>query len=246
MQLVTAYYMIPSKQPHSVYMGNIKRFFDFVKQPVLFFTSRDLFSKLSPLAGKNIVFRIVEFKQLEVFKEFPPSFWETQISRDPELYHTWQLGAIWANKKYFVKEAAREYPDKDWFMWIDAGCVRKDTWKPFIDNFTNRNRVVEPGVYMQVLNGFPNDKKYFTYPAQHVAGALILFHKTCIEDYINDYNTIQREYDSEKIPGTMDQYIMASMLNKYPRWVGLERMKLAEFNYVNTCPDAWFFFMAVF
>lgn len=238
--------MIPSKQPHDVYMENIKRFFNFVKESVLFFTSRDMFSKLSPLAGKNIIFRVIEFEQLEVFKEFPQSFWETQISRDPEGYHTWQLGAIWANKKYFVKEAAREYPDKDWFMWIDAGAVRKHTWKPFIENFTTRNHVVEPSVYMQVLDAFSNEKPYFKYPAIHVAGALILFHRTCIQDYINDYNSVLRDYDSEKIPGTSDQYIMASMLNKYSRWVGLERGKLPEFDYVNTCPDPWFFFIALF
>ena len=239
--------MIPSKQPHAFYMDNIKRFFRFVNQPVLFFTSREMFKKLSPYAGKNIIFRIVEFKQLEVFNEFPQEFWERQISRDAESYHTWQLGAIWANKKYFVKEAAREFPDKEWFVWIDAGSLRKESWKPFLENFTRRNpiEVQTPSVYIQVLDAIPKNKLYFRVADQHVAGALMLFHRSCIQDFINDYNTILKEYDEVQIAGTSDQYIMASVLIRFSCWVGVERMKVVSIPYVNTCPDPWFFFISL-
>jgi hypothetical protein len=246
MQLVTAYYLIPSKQPHAFYMENIKRFFKFVTIPVLFFTSRDMFKKLAPFAGKNVIFRVVEFKQLEVLTEFPQSFWEKQIQRDVESYHTWQLGAIWANKKYFIKEATKEFPDKDWFVWIDAGSIRKESWKPFIEKFTTReSELREPSVYVQVLDAIPKEKSFFRYPDQHVAGALILAHRSCIHDYINDYNTILKEYDSLSIAGTMDQYIMASVINRFPRWVGVERGKVLTFAYINSCPDPWFFFLAL-
>jgi hypothetical protein len=237
--------MIPSKQPHASYMQHMKRFFAFVTQPVLFFTDRKMFKEVSRFAGKNITFRIIEFKSMEVFKEFPQSFWETQVSRDAEFYHTWQLAALWANKKYFIKEAASEYPDMDWFVWIDAGSIRKDTWKPFLENFTARNFTLEPSVYMQVLDEIPESKLYFVYPNQHVAGALILFHRECIQDYIKDYNTILRDYDKEKIPGSSDQYIMASLINKYPRWIGVLRGKVAIFDYVNSCPDPWYFFISL-
>ena len=245
MQLVTAYYKIPSKQPHQRYIEDIKRFFAFVTQPVIFFTDRMMFQELSPFAGENIIFRLVEFEKMEVFNDFSPSFWERQISRDPESYHTWQLGAIWANKKYFIKEAVSEYPDKDWFVWIDAGGIRKNTWKPFLENFTGRNFTTEPGVYMQVLDEIPHYKPYFIYPNQYVAGALILFHRECVEDYINDYNTILREYDNQEIPGSSDQYIMASLINKYPRWTGVLRGKVKPFQYVNSCPDPWYFFLSL-
>jgi len=246
MQLVTAYYLIPSKQVHSVYMANIKRFFKFINLPVLFFTSRDMFKKLSPFAGKNVIFRIVEFKHLEVLTEFPQSFWEQQVKRDAESYHTWQLGAIWANKKYFIKEATKEYPDNDWFLWIDAGSIRKDSWKPFLEKFTMRQSdLKEPSVYMQVLDAVAKERRFFVYPEQHVAGALILAHRSCIQDYINDYNTILKEYDDQNVAGTSDQYIMASLINRFPRWIGVERGKVSTFDYVNSCPDPWFFFLAL-
>jgi len=237
--------MIPSKQPHAFYMGNIQRYFRFMKTRVIFYTSQDMFKRLSPYAGKNITFRIVEFKHLEVFKEFPKEFWERQIQRDPESYHTWQLGAIWANKKYFVSAAAKEFPD-EWIMWMDAGCVRKETWAPFVDEFTRRRLPITPSVYAQVLNPFPKDVTFFKYPNVYVAGALILFHRSCIQDYINNYNTILKEYDANSVSATMDQYIMASVMNRYPRWIGVERMKLDIIDYLNTCPDPWFFFLAYF
>lgn len=244
-QIVTAYYLISAKQPHSFYMDNIKRFFKFVTQPVLFFTSYAMSKKLIPLAGKNITFRIIEFNKLGVFNDFPREFWERQIQRDPESYHSWELGAIWANKKYFIREASNEYPDKEWFVWMDAGSVRKESWGPFIEPFTKRNFTSEPGVYMQVLDRLPKDKTYFRYPDQHVAGALILFHRSCIQNYINDYNTVLKEYDANNIAGTSDQYIMATLLNKYPQWTGVERGLVKQFNYVNTCPDPWFFFLSL-
>jgi hypothetical protein len=234
MHLVSAYYTIPSKQPESFYIENIKRFFQFVKVPVLFFTDQATLLKLPP-AGENIQFRILEFKDLEVFQEFPQEFWERQITRDPEIYHTWQLGAIWANKKYFVKEAAKTVKD-DWLLWMDAGCIRTDRWAPFVERLGTRNYTQVPGAYIQTLQPVPA-KNYFKYPDIYIAGGLILFHRAYINIYIEQYNHNLKEYDINKIPGTMDQYIMASMTQN-SHFVHPVITKPA-------CPDEWFFFLAL-
>lgn len=235
MHLVSAYYTIPTrKQPESFYIENIKRFFQFVKVPVLFFTDEATLLKLPP-AGENIQFRILEFKDLEVFQEFPQEFWERQITRDPETYHTWQLGAIWANKKYFVKEAAKTVKD-DWLLWMDAGCIRTDRWAPFIEHLGTRNYTQMPGVYIQALQPVPA-KNYFKYPDIYIAGGVILFHRDYINIYIDQYNHNLKEYDINEIPGTMDQYVMASMTqNSY---------FVHAINRKPVCPDEWFFFLVL-
>ena len=244
MRIVTAYYKIPSKQPHAFYIKNILNFFKYIKAPVLFFTDQDIFNELSVLSPTNIEFCIKPFEDMAVFKEHPIPFWKTQIRRDPEQYHTWQLGAVWANKKYFVKGASDLYPD-EWFLWVDAGCIRKESWKEYAEKTALRNYPLEPGVYTQCLR--PIDKTVFKYPDQYIAGALIAFHRDYINKYIEAYNTTLNLYNLTGIPGTMDQYIMASLkystsvLSTFVHFIEIKQMT----DYVQGCPDAWFFFLAL-
>lgn len=153
MIIVTAYYSIPSKQNLEFYQNHIKRFFKNITIPILFFTDAENYSWLKPIASNNCTFILREFDTLPIFQGFPKEFWELQITRDPELYHTWQVGALWANKSHFVNEAIKiQNTSEDWYMWMDAGCIRKDEWEPYLNDFGHRNFIkLEPGIYVQGL-----------------------------------------------------------------------------------------------
>jgi hypothetical protein len=241
MLVVSGYYKIPSKQPHTVYMGWIKTFFELIKVPVLFFTEQESLSELQAMAGPNVIFRICPFHQLDVFQEFPMQFWNDMKQIDPLSIQTAELGAIWASKKYFVKRAAEAYPDEEWFIWVDAGCIRNEDWREHCRNFTKRALPSIPGIYMQRFDPVPLEKEFFVHPDKHIAGGLILHHRDFIDRYIEDYNTELKQYSENKYCGIMDQYIMASMSKKvtYVTMIPVENPDLPVY-------DPWFYFLAYY
>ena len=242
MRIVSAYYKIPSKQPHSFYLENMKRFFEQLKAPILFFTDEECLLELKPLAKENVEFRVKPFESLEIFKNFDKAFWEKQIEVDIETYHTWQLGAVWANKHLFAKEAFTEYPDEDWFLWVDAGCIRKDSWAPYTEKTGLRKYPLDPGVYVQSLNPIPRERVFFRYPDQFIAGGLILFHRDHIDNYIKEYAFGLMKYGILKLSGIMDQYVIAHLSQQFSFIHCVDRKLMTE--YVQGCPDPWFFFLA--
>jgi hypothetical protein len=234
MKIVSAYYDIPSKQPNAFYFEHIARFFKFIDIPIIFFTDSKNLEILKPLAKSNVQFHIQEFHELSIFKDFPPEFWQEQLKNDPEKYHTWQLGAIWANKSRFVRDAMNIY-ETEWYMWVDAGSLRQE-W-PGIEYFGKRALPEVHGVYVQLLRSIVN-KQFFAYPEYYIAGSHILFHKEYVNTFVSLYDKTLKIYEKEKISLISDQYIMASMVssNSFPYPVLLN---------VQT-PDNWFFFYSVF
>jgi hypothetical protein len=176
---------------------------------------------------------------MTIFKEFPVDFWKYQITKDPEKYHTWQVGALWSNKSGFLKQAAELYPTNEWYMWVDCGSLRNDSWKPYMNDFGKRHVPSHPGVYIQQIRDIPEDK-YFKYPFYAVAGSHILFHKEYIANFIECYYNMLREYERENVSLISDQHIIHSMKSQN-KMVNLFTIR----NNVN-CPDEWFFFYVLF
>ena len=234
MIVVSAYYNIPSKQPNEFYYEHIQRFFQNIKPQIVFFTDNENYQILKDLAGSNVQFQIQEFHELEIFKQFPAEFWQEQIKIDPEKYHTWQLGAIWANKSRFV-QTAMNIVQSEWYMWIDAGSLRKE-W-PEIEKFGTRPLPETPGVYLQLLK--PINKSFFSFPDTYTAGSHILFHKEHVNTFVDSYSGMINIYEKEKISLISDQYIINSMLASnisflHPILVNIQT------------PNNWFFFYSIF
>jgi len=233
MIIVSAYYNIPSKQPKEFYYKHIQRFFQKLSwQKIIFFTDQENFDSLKVFAGPNVQFVLQEFGSLPIFKDFPQEFWKQQIQIDPEPYHTWQLGAIWASKSYFVRRAS-ELSDEQWFIWVDAGCVRKDEWN--LDDFTCRDTFSESGVYIQLLNPLPKQDffQFNSYQTDYIAGSHILFHRSKIDLFIESYKEVVNTYIQNKMCVIDDQYIIASMCKDS------SFLKVVPHNI--SCPDKWFF-----
>ena len=240
--IVTAYYNIPSKKPYSFYLEHIQLFFKYIKTLVLFFTDSQNYNVFKNLAGPNVTFKIQEFETLDIFNNFSIDFWKHEITKDPEnSYHTWQLGSLWANKSRFVKVASSLFKQYEWYMWVDCGCIRNDSWLPIIDGFGSRTLPSIKGVYVQLLNPIP-DKNFFIYPNIHVAGSHILFHKDYIDTYITAYSDMLKEYNKNNIPLISDQYIITSMIKRNYTF-----LHYILYNPIyHNVPDKWFFFFMRF
>lgn len=238
MLIVTAYYDIPSKQPASFYYEHMRRFFEYIDAPVLFFTDARNYEKLKPLAQNNVTFKIQEFEDMMIFKSFPIELWKDRLSRDPEKYHTWQLGALWSNKPGFVRQAAEVFPEHMWYMWVDVGCVRTDGWKDTLRAFGKRPAPSIPGVYLQLLNKLPSSRRYFSFPDIFIAGSHCLFHKDFIHPFLDGFYKVLSEYDARGNSLTMDQYILATMTYDYSFIIPLTQQCATI--------DMWFFFFSAF
>ena len=238
MLTVTCYYEIPSKLSSYYYYIYITKFFKYVKCPVLFFTNQAVYEKLKPLAGTNVIFHIQPFEDMYIFKEFPIDFWKNEIKKNPESYHTWQLGALWANKSGFIKQAIEIQPNYDWYMWVDAGSIRTDEWEPYISHFGSRP-LPSPGCYVQQIREIGNEK-YFQYPFYAVAGSHILLHKTYVIKYIKVYHDMVREYVMNEKYTISDQNIINSLISQK------KMEELFPIMISSTYPDEWFFFYGIF
>ena len=239
MLLVSAYYNIPSKASQFFYYENIKRFFEYVNIPLIFFTDESNYSILKEFAKENVMFHIQPFEDMGIFKEFSSDFWEHQITKDPEKYHTWQLGALWANKSGFVKQARELYPLHDWYMWVDIGSIRTDNWKPLLSDFGKRPLPSYPGVYLQQIRDIPNDN-YFVFPFKAIAGSHILFHKDYIDKFIECYYCMLSEYERKNVSLISDQYIIASIVSQKK----MDNLFTIKNNVYS--PDEYFFFFSYF
>ena len=239
--LVSAYYKIPSKKPHSFYESHLKRFFLFLKgKPILFFceeeTKQEIILYGVPL--DTVEFVILPFTRLYEESGIPLEMWKKTQAIDPEKYHTPELGVVWCCKKEFVRLASDRKRDIDWFIWIDAGCIRNEQWEKPCKDFTNRKlQTLAPGVYLQQIKTIPY-KKFYTYPDISIAGAIIVFHRKCIKSYISLYNSTLLQYYINNIPFIMDQYIMLSLSNNVCDW-----LHLIDATTLSLTNDKWFFFL---
>ena len=257
MILVSAYYDIPNKlsytlhegrkevtadESRSFYIKKMKYLFTHVNAPIIFFTSSSLIQELKPLAGTNVTFIMKEFEELGIFQTHPPGFWMNELSKDNKLYcHTWQIGALWANKIHFIKDASCIFPDEQWFMWIDAGCIRGDIWIPYLEDFCTRNYIsLSHGVYMQYNMEYKDNgdlgETLATYATSCIAGGIFICENKYIQTYINHYLQILDEYEQTVIPCILDQLVMSTMARRYNDYIHLIKNKL-------NVPDVWFFFL---
>lgn len=254
MIIVTAYYNIPSKYNFSFYLDNIQRLFRSIQSTqIIFFTDTENYNILNEFAGPNVTFEIHEFSTLDIFTEFPVEFWKRQITIDPEKYHTWQLGSIWANKSHFVKRASNIHIKEEWFIWVDAGSIRCDTWEPILLEFGKRNLPSKKAVYVQLLHNPPKHNFYTIDMVLdenrtnddiqgYTANAIILFHRDFIEKYIEEYSKTLNLYDINGVCGTMDQYITCSLLSQNHTFIE----SILYDKTIHVVPDKWFFMFSVF
>ena len=242
--LVSSYYKIPSKQSHGFYEAHLRRFFRFLQGRPLFFVCNTEIRDLIVSFGFNlslVTFCICEFADLPILQKFPMEFWNKHKGLDPEEYHTPELGSIWANKKECLQLAHSHQPQYSWYLWVDAGCIRKEEWAPHCAEFGLRHSFA-PGVYLQTLQDIPKEREFFKFNDTFVAGAILLVHKDYIGNLVNQHDAMLLRYDVANVCAISDQYILASLANK-ESWIHPIQFKLQDEKFQRGCIDEWFFFL---
>lgn len=240
--IVSAYYKIPSKQPHRFYIPHLQRWFYGIRtQPVVFFTTADVEAEVRGwgLSLTNIQFVLLPFADLTSLTTRGHEFWNRQKERDPEPYHTPEVAIFWHEKKYFIQRAATLCPEARVFIWCDAGCVRDPASAAALQQFGRRDasRSMDDGrIHLQLLRHIPK-KEYYRFPDQSIAGALIVGNRDAWSRHIELSEAKLTEYDAAAITANSDQYVTHSCVDANPDLYVLHTRP----HTVNVNP--WFFFL---
>lgn len=237
-QIVSAYFKIPSKQPHSFYTAHLHRFFRSLKAPLVFFTTPDVEAEIRGwgLDLHNVQFVHTSIPELTALQTYSPSFWARQKQRDPESYHTPELAAVWFEKKEFVLRAMT-MTDAEVFIWCDAGCVRNPVAEAALTAFGLRSAELQDGrLHLQQIRPI-QPKAFYQYPDISIAGAIQAGNRIAWATHSALYNESLNEYDAVGTSGNMDQYVLLRCTDKQPALYMLHKSP------PNCAVDSWFFFL---
>lgn len=216
--IISAYFKIPSKAEHNVYLPYLVNFFREVRSvPVIFFTTPDVISEIQQYTDtRHAIIIYLEFDKLQAFEKYGVEFWKRQKSRDPEEYHTYQLGAVWYEKKEFVLRATRIYK-ADIYVWCDAGCIRDTKSCKYARLFGTRNisMLMDNKIHLQQIEKNIY-KDFYRYSDTFIAAAIMAGNKTMWESFSALYDQVLTDYDSHEVSAIMDQYIIKSCVDKRP------------------------------
>lgn len=234
--------MIGAETARELYNEALTNFFKYLRgKPITFFTDAETYPFIRKIANDTTDIQVRDFNHFPIFQDLSVAEWKEHMEMDTEKYHTWQLGAIWASKSYFVKETAELHPEENWFVWVDSGCIRTPAWEPHLEDFTTRDMILtRPGVYLQLLRPLPTspDLIEFHPTEKYIAGAIIAFHREYIHQYIDEYVKIFKEYTAAKKPAICDQFVMTTAAQRF-KWIHAIQPR------IKAVPDMWFFFLAV-
>jgi hypothetical protein len=233
--VVSAYYKIPSKASHSFYVPHLQQLFRSISVPMIFFTTSDVRAEITSWGYPmdNIRFVELPLNEFTAWKKFDASFWQRQKQRDPEKYHTPELGAVWFEKKEFVKRAISMDESADIFIWLDAGFVRSDKSEASLKMFGKRHFPYDNRL---LLNFIENGKQhtFYRYPYICIGGGSIAGKRHVWLQHSDLYDNVLQEYDANGVCAMSDQYIMKSCADKNPSLYHL---------YPANPNDKWFHFI---
>ena len=241
--IVSAYFKIPSKASHEFYLEHLKRFLTNIKTNIVFFTTPDLVETLQHIRGDlPINFQLINsIYDIVAFKRYGYDFWQKQCNIDVEKYHTPEVAAIWYEKKEFIKKTIQLYKSNDPsfntpLIWCDAGCVRDNNWINIIKSFgSNINVIPKNKLLLQTFKDIPINKKFFMFPDQYLAGAIITGYPETWLICSDLYDKTLKNYENYNICCNSDQYLWASTVNDNP--------DNFELIHVKECINNWFYFL---
>lgn len=249
--IVTCYFRIPSKQSHDFYLGMLRHFLPHVIHKCVCWTTTDLLPELKAMASPMVRFETIS-PDLPLEDGFDIPFWERQLARDAESYHTIPLARIWSLKKWFVLETAkrltREIPEYHNFIWCDAGAVRSEASQFGLHQLGERWVLEDHRLHVQelkdqtkrVLHG--QDRMYsppggcYSHPTQVLACGILFGTKQAWQRYQELYHKVLVQYDREQVSACSDQYVTLTCMEQHPE-------AFYSHPIYGSDPDAWFRFL---
>ena len=226
--IVTAYYDIPSKHTNEAYFRWIELFLRTLNCHILFFVENEAtIAQFKPLCSwpSRVEFRIVRKDDWVMLQRNKISFWDDQLrmdAREVGLHKSFMLGAVWAEKMYFVKRAMDENPfGSDKFIWCDAGIMRtdEDANRGFL--FGCDEQVISDSKFhiLEVGPCKPVEEKWW-YPKVpsevRFGGGILGAHKTVWIDMIAKYESVFDELVKAGICVFKDQIVWANIVLRFP------------------------------
>jgi len=218
--IVSAYYKIPSKLTHETYLPYLLSWFKTIgRQPrVHFFTTLDVRNELKGLVDTgNVNFHILPFSELKA-NDLGHDFWKRQYARDPEQYHSPELGMVWYEKRYFV-ERAMQFDTSSVFIWCDAGIIRNEISEAAAMNFGGRNYPLDDNrIHLHQLN-FPllsGPNNFAGFPWVLIGAGILAGNRNAWRRFSEEYEISLQEYDNVFLPAISDQYVTVRCLWKHP------------------------------
>ena len=142
-EIVTAYFHIPSKNPKEFYLKNAEKMLSRVKTPITLFTSKEFADTFKKMRG-NLPFTLVVDdldtdglpKEMPIKSVFDDGTWlkilKTLVSRSQIKNFSVQLLQLWLSKAWFVERtisllSVKEEATNKVFMWNDIGDSKNIT-----------------------------------------------------------------------------------------------------------------------
>lgn len=215
--VVSAYYPLKSKFD----IGHYMKWLEFWKtQPckLVFFTSPEFLPLIENLrkdySEKTRVIGL-PFEELVAFKKFSKEFWIAQKKLDYEEYHTYELYAIWYEKKEFVRKAIlANYFNTSKFVWCDAGICRNDGWIPHIKTFPTSFMIPDNKFLVLRITDFESHDDFLKINC--VGGGVLAASKEVWIDFCDNYDKMIETYNLKNKFVGKDQSIIASMIKDSP------------------------------
>jgi hypothetical protein len=178
--IVSAYYDMKSKHAGSRYRKWMMNFFSLSDSMVIFTSARTApfiwegRAKYNATNKTKVV--ILELNETDTAKMFNTSFWEKQLSMDPERrIHKWyHLYWVWLAKTEFVRRTVDMNPfHSEFFAWVDIGYFREERWNGMRMLQQIPPALREDQVLLLDVNFGSNRVVPFNYPRQTVGGGFI-------------------------------------------------------------------------
>jgi hypothetical protein len=215
--IVSAYFKIPSKLSHLTYYQYLINFFENVKGNVVFFTSKDFYNEIETIVKDklNIKFVIESFSELESIKKFGIEFWNRQYERDPERYHSPELGVIWCEKKEFILRASK-VSKADVYIWCDAGCVRNNFDVYGLRNFGFRRDINDGKMHLWRVKRPEKKLDFYKFPNVCIACGIMGGNICAWKKFVSVYDLMLTKYDESGVTATSDQNVTLSCVDSHP------------------------------
>ncbi len=169
--VVTAFYPVKSKRSPEQYMEWASTFMK-LSAPILLFTSETYAQKFQTMRTNGQPLKIIvrPFHQLYAWQTYENK-WKQTAKLDHESYHSPELYAVWAQKMFFVAEAAEaNYFNTNTFYWCDIGAFRDPNISSDMLATFPRSDILEsisPAILMNSVSPLTEEDK-FTKNFKHV------------------------------------------------------------------------------
>jgi hypothetical protein len=242
--IVSCYYKVKSKHPHSKYNEWIYNFLYNLRNNIIIFTSEDLVDYLKEIGKYNtkMIIVIKNFEDIDILKQY--DIWDHQSEIDPQQnIRTKECYILWNSKMNFLNEAIQLNPfQSDKFVWTDIGCLRDQRYCNYIMNYPLYKNISDDKLDIVLINPFVNESQLVFQNEVHLAGAIFGSSKKTLQKIIPLYYYYFNEYVKNNLFIGCDQQILSTLFTQHK---DLFNLIIPNQNCIDEWFYLWFYYLKV-